>query len=52
MKITLLSELLLGLTTGAALAQNAPLTVNVSQFKNTNGKARYWVLLSGQLSHR
>lgn len=38
--------LLSGLTTGAALAQHAPLTVNVRQFKNTNGQARYWLYRS------
>ena len=48
MKTLLSIGLLLVLTTGTALAQNAPLTVTVSQFKNTQGKARYWLYRSAE----
>ena len=43
MKLLLCLGLLFGLSTSLAVAQNAPLTVNVSGFKNTHGMARYWL---------
>jgi len=48
MRNILFAGLLLGLATGAARAQNAPLTVTVSQFKNDNGRARYWLYRSAE----